>query len=324
MRQKIYHSFFIKSFIILLTIILSIAVYGNTTSVNPEINIRLLNTLPLEISDPIDILLTVKSNKEATINYPINDKSFSPFRIINIKKKVKIGINYKKISVIYTIHAYTTGNVVLNPLKIIVNGKKYTTNPLIIHIKSSLKDKNIKNINDIYKPFKNPGIFIFLILIISSLLLLLIVTKLYNRIVRLIKGKKDKTVKNNNITTDPTLIFFTDLVALVLSDDSIKIKYYKLSIYIRNILGLILGINLKAMTTGKIVKLLNKSNLYNSKDIIKFLYIIDNIKFKPVLNDEKYKQYAESELKTIVEKLKIIINELLSDDLLKLKFPEKS
>ena len=265
-------------------------------SIGNTVDIRVLTSMPIEVGDPIDIVLSIIAKSGSKIDYPRKNKSFYPFILKSYDVKRK---NYGKnidTYIYYTLTSLYSGKIVLPPLTIIINNRPIYTKPIEINVQSTILSGKKKDINDIEGPLKIGKIFIFLSVIIILMSLFLF---LYRKKLSFFKKRKRGIVENKgtNITYDPILTSILSIFNLEKdSKKSIKDKYYLLSSSLKKFLGVILNLNLMPLTTNRIKKLLQK---YLSKDF--YIYLskkldkYDEIKYSKKTLDSEYKKKLKND-----------------------------
>ena len=288
-----------------------------------SVSVKLLTSIPIEISDPIDIMLTVKYPAGSTMEYPKNPDNFLPFTMTSIKEKLKKKKDTVTALVLYTVKIYSTGDITFPSLKITVDDKTFTTSPLNLHIGSSIKNrgKTINEINDIYGPIGYYPVIIITVVILCTLILIFLFVLLR----RIISGSKANLHSkiDLNSTIDPILLIEMKLMKLKNSGEEIKSRYYMLSVAVKDILGLLSGKNLKTLTTSKISRIFKNTNGEEENYFINLLKYIDEVKYTPKVQNIDFKKTASENLNRIVEELTGKIPALLLIKSINPKIPGK-
>ncbi len=279
---------------------------------NYKVNIKLLTSTPVYVGDPIDIILSIDTNRDFNIDFPRDDSSFYPFHLNNYQVKEKKRKKQKSIFIYYTLTPLYAGKALVPPLTVKINGNLVKTSPIDIYVKSNIKKDDKRDINDIVGPLGN-GKYIFIIVFFAIIIFIIILfyRKKFNFSLR--KKKINFNNIERNITYDPILTSILSIYAIRYNHKiSIKDRYYKLSSLLKRLLGEMLDLNLMPLTTNRIKDLLHK-NLssefyeYLSKKLDKY----DEIKYSKRSLETEYKFNLEKEFPEETEELLLFLYSLL-------------
>jgi hypothetical protein len=259
----------------------------DTTAERPSVSASILSEGPFTIGDPIDILITVISDRESRARFPEEEQELFPFTVRGItQKRSRLAKNTYRTLIIYTVAVFRTGPVTLPSLPVTVGERILRTEPLDIHILSVLPiEEEALQLKDVVPPYRPRTRKSTIMFVLASLVAAAAAAYFLYRFWKRTKGQKREFVPPEEAEVDPYRYSISELervkAGFTGATMSTKQIYLELSFIMRCFIGSMFRLNAVQMTTGQLSKLLRRKkaqavpyrrlvNLLKRSDLVKF------------------------------------------------------
>lgn len=232
----------------------------------PSVTLSVVSPQPFTIGDPIDVSLTMYHHRGEQVTFPEDPAHFSPFVLkeITVRNK-RAGGGIAKTMVLYTISAFQTGNITLNPLPVMAEGASLETDPLVIPVLSVLpREDPDPALKDIVGPYRARIRPVTIAVIFGSLSVAFLIYLLLSRLLRR-RVRKAVVHQNREKPVDPYRFTLDRLTGLKRRREGGEADagevYLQLSHLLRLFFGYLWELPALEMTTAQIRRALRRRAL---------------------------------------------------------------